>query len=161
MKVYGGYTLPTHTTVSLFFSAASGTPITSLVVTSDGQTVMVNGRGDLGRTPALSRTDLLVAHEVTLKDKKKVRLELNMLNLFNQKTVTHVFNFVNRGAPGGSNLVSTSAISLTGVNLANGYDYNAMILATPDGANAKDPRYGQPDLWSPGLQGQFSLKFTY
>ena len=47
------------------------------------------------------------------------------------------------------------------MNLAQGYDYNALIRATPDGATSYDPRYGQADLWQTGLQGQFSVKFLF
>jgi hypothetical protein len=50
---------------------------------------------------------------------------------------------------------------MTRVNLARGYDYDALILASADGTNAYDPRYGQPDLRQTGLQGQFSVKFTF
>ena len=46
-------------------------------------------------------------------------------------------------------------------NLANGYDYNALIAATPDGANALDPRYQMEDLFNPGLQGRLSVKFIF
>ena len=55
----------------------------------------------MGRTPVLSRTDLLVSHELKLRATRKIRLDLNILNLFNQKTATHIFNFLNKGAPGG------------------------------------------------------------
>ena len=122
---------------------------------------MVNGRGDMGRTPVLTRTDLLVAHEIARGDNRKIRLELNILNLFNQKTVTHIFNFLNKGAPGSSLVIPADAINMSQVNLANGYDYNALILNTPDGAKAYDPRYGLPDLWNAGLQGQLSIKFVF
>ena len=54
-----------------------------------------------------------------------------------------------------------SEIDLSNVNLSKGYDYNALIRATPDGAAAFDPRYGQPDLWQAGTQGQFSVKFIF
>jgi hypothetical protein len=106
-------------------------------------------------------TDLLISHELALGGAKKVRFELNVLNLFNQKTPTHIFNFLNKGAPGGSSAISSSEIDLSNVNLLKGYDYNALIRATPDGANAFDPRYGQPDLWQAGTQGQFSVKFIF
>ena len=62
---------------------------------------MVNGRGDMGRTPVLTRTDLLVSHEVTLAGAKKLRFELNVINLFNQKTARHIFNGLNRGTGAG------------------------------------------------------------
>ena len=35
-----------------------------------------------------------------------------------------------------------SAMDLSKVDLAKGYDYNALIHASPSGANAFDPRYG-------------------
>ena len=56
---------------------------------------------------------------------------------------------------------ASSAIDLANVNLVNGYDYNALIRATPDGANAYDPRYGMADLFEPGTQGQVSVKFLF
>ena len=70
-----------------------------------------------------------------------------------RRRATHIFNFLNKGAPGGGSTISADAIDMSNVNLAKGYDYNALILATPDGANAFDPRYGQPDLWQAGHAG--------
>ena len=51
---------------------------------------MVNGRGDMGRTPTLSQTDLMVSHEFKIKEGKTLRFEFNMMNLFNQKTARHI-----------------------------------------------------------------------
>jgi hypothetical protein len=87
-----------------------------------------------------------------------LQVELNVLNVFNQKTATHLFNWLNRGA--GSPRAS-SAINLSQIDLATGYDYNALIRATPDGANAYDPRYGQADLFNEGTQGQLTIKFVF
>ena len=56
---------------------------------------------------------------------------------------------------------ASSAIDLHDVDLFDGYDYRSMINATPDGANAYDPRYGMPDLFEPGTQGQVSVKFLF
>ena len=52
-------------------------------------------------------------------------------------------------------------LDLSKVNLFNGYDYRALINATPAGQNAYDPRYGMEDLWQTGAQGQFSIKFLF
>ena len=52
----------------------------------------------MGRTPFYSKTDLLVSHELPMAGNKRLRFELNVLNLFNQKTARHVFNYLNRGA---------------------------------------------------------------
>jgi hypothetical protein len=120
--------------------------------------VFVEGRGDMGRSPMLSSTNLLVSHELTMRGTKKLRFELNVLNLFNQQTATHVFNYLNRGA---GTARGSAAINLSGTDLAQGYDYNALIRATPEGQGAYDPRYGMEDLFQTGTQGQFMVKFIF
>jgi hypothetical protein len=64
---------------------------------------------------------------------------LNVINLFNQKTATHIFNYLNKGA---GLARGDSAIDLSHTDLGAGYDYNALILASPSGVNAYDPRTG-------------------
>jgi hypothetical protein len=157
-KFYGSYRLPFGTQVGGFVYAGSGTPMSTVVNTTNTIPVLVNGRGDMGRTPFLSRTDLLVSHDLNVGGPKRVRLELNVLNLFNQKTATHIFNSLNKGA---GLARADSAMDLSRVDLAKGYDYNALIMASPSGANAFDPRYGRADLWQPGMQGQFSIKYLF
>ena len=82
-----------------------------------------------------------------------MRFELNVQNLFNQKTATHIQNFLNRQR-------ASAALNLASTDLTKGFDYKSMINATSDGvANAYDPRYGMDDLFNPGAQGQFSVKW--
>lgn len=158
VKMYGAYSLPFNTDIGLFFYGGSGTPISTYVNTTNQSEVFVNGRGDMGRTPRLTETNLLVSHSRSLAARRKLRLELNITNLFNQKTTRHLFNYVNRG---GGAARASSAINLSRTDLAKGYDYNALILATPDGANAYDPRYGMADLFNEGLHGQFLVKLIF
>jgi hypothetical protein len=161
VKLYGAYQFGFGTQVGAFFYGGSGTPLTTQVVGLDQYAPFVEGRGDMGRTPILTRTDLLVSHEIALAARKKLRLELNIQNLFNQKTATHAYNFLNKGGPAGGSTQAADAIDFSQVNLAAGYDYNALILQSGEGANAYDPRYGMKDLFNPGLQGQFSVKFIF
>ena len=161
VKLYGAYQFGMGTQIGAFFYGGSGTPITTQVVGQDQYAPMVNGRGDMGRTPVLTRTDLLLSHDLSLADRKRIRFELNIQNIFNQKTATHIFNFLNKGAPAGSQTRAADAIDFSEVNLAAGYDYNALILATQEGRAAYDPRYGMEDLYNPGLQGQVSVKFLF
>ncbi len=158
VKVYGAYALPLGTDVGLSFYGGSGTPISTYVNTTNQSEVFVNGRGDLGRTPCFTQTNLLVSYTHALAGARKLRLELNITNLFNQKTTRHLFNYLNRGAGFAR---ASSAINLSRTDLAHGYDYHALILATPDGANAYDPRYRMPDLFNEGLQGQFLVKLIF
>src|SRR6185369_6784644 len=104
------------------------------------------------------RTDLLVSHELNLMRSQKLRLELNVQNVFNQKTATHIFNYLNRGAGAAR---PSSAINLASTDLTKGFDYNALIKASPDGLNAYDPRYNKADLFQTGTQGQFSIKYMF
>ena len=157
-KFYGSYMLPFGTQIGGFVYAGSGTPMSTVVNSTNTIPVFVEGRGDMGRTPFLSRTDLLVSHELKMTGSQRVRFEFNVINLFNQKTATHIFNSLNKGA---GLARADSAIDLSNVDLAKGYDYRALILASPSGANAFDPRYGKADLWQAGTQGQFSIKYIF
>jgi outer membrane receptor protein involved in Fe transport len=161
VKLYGAYQFGRGTQIGAFFYGGSGTPISTQVVGEDQYAPLVNGRGDMGRTPILTRTDLLLSHELAMADRKRIRLELNVQNIFNQKTTAHIFNFLNKGAPAGGQTRPANAISFEDVNLAAGYDYDALILQTLEGALSYDPRYGMADLYNPGLQGQFSVKFIF
>jgi Carboxypeptidase regulatory-like domain/TonB-dependent Receptor Plug Domain len=149
------------TDFGLFFYGGSGTPLTTNVVTSNSIGVFVNGRGDMGRTPWLTQTDLLVGHEFKFGEQKRLRFEFNALNVFNQKTARNRFFTLNRGAGVDE---EQSAINLNSINLFNGYDYRALLNSTQDqlsGRGAYDPRYGLPDLFNTGFTGRFGVKFSF
>ena len=158
LKVYGGGALAGGTQVGISMLAASGTPISTYVNTTAQAEVFVNGRGDMGRTPALKQVDAMLAHQIAVGGRGRLRVQLTVLNVFNQKTPRHIFNWLNRGA--GIARMS-SAIDLSRTDLARGYDYAALIRATPDGANAFDPRYGMADLFNEGRQAQFMVRLTF
>jgi hypothetical protein len=161
VKLYGAYSTKWGTQIGALFYGASGTPITTYLETantSGGEGPMINGRGDLGRTPVLTRTDLLINHELAIGGARKLRFELNVLNLFNQKTTTYIFNSINRGAGVARN---SSAANMANVDLTKGYDPTALILATPDGSFAFDPRYKMPALFQEGTRAFFDVKFLF
>jgi hypothetical protein len=164
LKLNGNYELPWRsgswgsTIIGGFFYVGSGTPLTTEVQSLNHIPVLVNGRGDMGRTPVLNYTDLQVAHKFNVAERQTVRVELNMLNVFNQKTARHRFVSLNRGS-GVSR--DSSAINLANTDLRSGFDYNALIRATPDGANAVDPRYGREDLFSDGFSARFGAKWSF
>jgi len=168
LKLYGAYDFKFGTQIGLNFFAESGTPISTYAFTTDRVRMMVEGRGDLGRTPVLSQTDLLVAHEIKLSESKKLRFEFNMGNLFNQKTARHIYNCLNYDCVNGQ---VASGMDMSKVNLFAGFDYKALINAstngqayakgTPGALNPLDPRYKKEDLWNPGFQGRFGVKFVF
>ncbi|OFW03127.1 MAG: hypothetical protein A3I61_01080 [Acidobacteria bacterium RIFCSPLOWO2_02_FULL_68_18] len=169
VKVYGAYDFPFGTQVGAFFYGGSGTPISTYMTSVHGADVFVEGRGNFYdrqsgrilrdyRTPVLTKTDLLVAHTMNLQGARRLRFELNVLNVFNQKTARYIIQHLNRGVgvDRGSSLAD-----LTNTNLLNGYDYNRLILASPDGTAAYEPRYGMEDIFQDGTRGQILIKFEF
>lgn len=160
IKLYGSRTInwgsKNATDFGAFFYAASGTPLTTLVNTVNGTQTFVNGRGDLGRTPFLNYTNLVVGHEFKMGETKRIRVEFNANNLFNQKTARGTWTQLNRN-------IASAQIDLSGTDLAKGYDYNALIRQTPDSPRglALSPLFGQADLFNQGFQGRFLLKYIF
>ena len=154
-KFYGSYSFPWGTEVGGFFSASSGTPVSTIAMSEHWSEIFVEGRGDLGRTDALSQTDLIVAHEFNVAEGKKLRFEFNMINLFNQKTPRYKYiyrNFYRRDG---------ALMDLSEVDLRKGYDYKERLRATDLGEKALDPRFGKDDLFNDGFAGRFGIKFTF
>jgi len=164
-KVYGSYTFKFGTNVGLYFYSGSVTPVTRHVNTVLTMPVIVDGRGSMGRTPFLSQTDLYVSHDIKFAKSRRVRLEANVQNLFNQQQVRHVFDSMNRIGANGRN-VNSSSIDIRKENLLVGYDYNALLLKTPDAtktgnAGFLDPRFGAGDIWNPGTSARFGVRFMF
>ena len=168
VKLYGAYDFPFGTQVGAFFYGGSGTPVYTYVTSTNSADLFVEGRNGFyenggvtngKRTPNLYRTDLLLSHELGLAGQKRLRFELNVLNVFNQQTARHIFNYLNKGAIIPDR--QSSFMDLHGVDLSQGYDYISLLNSTTDGANAYDPRYGQPDLFEPGRRGYVTVKFLF
>jgi hypothetical protein len=161
-KWNGSYGFDFHgmgrTNLGAFFYLGSGTPLSTQVWTKNLLPVLVMGRGDLGRTPMLNYTDLQIAHTFDIGDTQTVRVEMDVFNVFNQRTVRHRFTALNRGT---GVFVPSAAIDLSKVDLRQGYDYNALIGATTDGANAFDPRYGKDDLFSDGVSAALAVRWSF
>lgn len=70
---------------------ASGTPITRVAAFLPpwNAPVMYQGRGSDGRTPAFSQLDLQLQHRIDLGGGKALQLLVNLLNVFDQRTVVN------------------------------------------------------------------------
>ncbi|MCW5978708.1 MAG: TonB-dependent receptor [Bryobacteraceae bacterium] len=155
-KFSGAKNFAFGTQIGGFLRLTSGTPVTTQVVTVNDIPFYVEGRGNYGRTPVFSQTDLLVAHEFKVGEGKTLRFEFNMINLFNQKTSMFVFDRYNREEHSDS-----AGIDLHDTDLTKGFDWRQMVAETPDGARALDPRFGKDAVFNPGFQGRFMIKFIF
>ena len=94
-KAYGGYTFDwfksktNETDVSFFTTIGSGTPQTTFVGIG-ATSVVQTRRGDLGRTPVLSSSDLAISHKYRFgaDNRYKMIVDVNFSNIFNQHGVT-------------------------------------------------------------------------
>jgi len=97
-KLYTAYDLKTRAGTTYFGltqNAWSGTPISTSVIYQSAPTYP-NGRGDLGRTPVYTQTDINISHAVPINERVTIRFEANALNVFNQAAVTNVQQQINR-----------------------------------------------------------------
>ncbi len=161
-KLYGSYQFDFGTTLGFNVYAGSGTPLSTQVGDQFAIPLLVDGRGSLGRTDFLSRTDLYVAHDIPLGGAKRLRLEVNILNLFNQRTERYRYSQLNRWR------VNSSAMNVLAEDMTQGYDYNALLAQTPDAQRSgvsrsgyEDPRFGLTQMWNPGFQARLQVRFTF
>jgi hypothetical protein len=96
-KLFGSYPVTWkggETTFSLSQLAYSGTPRSSQLTVV--VPIFINGRNDLGRTPAFTQTDLMVAHAFKVGEGKTLKLDANVTNLFNQAAAVRYQVQINR-----------------------------------------------------------------
>jgi len=147
LKMQGIYDFPWGTTLSANYYIASGTPLQTQG-SEFGIPFYPYGRGDLGRTPVFSQTDLYLQHEFRLSTDQRIQLQLNVNNLFDQKIVV-------------SRDLTPFA---TGFNIPDGeffagFDFAA--LAVSEGLEV-DPSFNYDGGYGPGasaFQGKRQIRF--
>ncbi len=141
-KAYASYRFNygSHSTdVGMSQLAFSGTPLSTRLqyrVAGAGADLYPEGRGNLGRTEAFTQTDLVINHRWTINERFAFKASVNILNLWDERNVTNVFEFLNRtGTP-------VDYDDFTDFITSNG-DYRQRIDAQY-GSIGYDPRYLQP-----------------
>jgi hypothetical protein len=99
-KAYGGYAFDwfknkaNETYISFFQTIQSGTPQTTAVDVLDGSGMYLvySKRGDLGRTPTFTQTDVNLSHSYKFGRDGRFKLvaDITVNNIWNQRTVTAV-----------------------------------------------------------------------
>ncbi|HYZ87355.1 MAG TPA: TonB-dependent receptor, partial [Bryobacteraceae bacterium] len=139
-KLFGNYVLNTKlgsTNFGVNQIAYSGTPDTSTIIYQSAPTQPF-GRGDVGRTPFLTQTDLNLYHEFRFTERARARFEVNILNLFNQAAVISRVTQMNR-----SGAISATALPIS--RFFSGYDPRAFLSANGGGGTVPlNPIYRLP-----------------
>jgi hypothetical protein len=181
-KAFGGYVFDkwkfkAHSTdLSFFYQALQGTPQTTTinVVATD---IPLSKRGDLGRTPILTQTDLALTHRYKFgrDERYSLAFSFNVLNVFNQNTVTRLSTDRYRV----TNTIAASDIdpnydaetqTLTAVlnQILSGQIgpqlnqlENGGLRSLDDRPNPHSSLYGQPMTYQGGRNIRFGLRFTF
>lgn len=152
------------TEISAFQTITSGQPQTTTIYGASTVTPQIFlARGDLGRSPVFTQTDLNITHRIKMGDDQRITMafDLNFLNLFDQSTVTGIYTTLNPStAP-----VNAAALGLSQVNYANGITggtlLNAMLARINSQPDRSDVRYKTPHLFQSPRVVRFGFRVLF
>jgi hypothetical protein len=157
------------TELSFFQTIASGTPQTTRIyIVSNVTPTIFLRRGDLGRSPTFSQTDFNITHRYRFGRDSRFTLvgDFNILNLFDQDTVTGVFTAIS--TPQSVITGSTFGFPNNGAAFTNALtsgqflsQINAYLNGTPTVLNRKDARYGQPNAFQAPRLVRFGFRLLF
>lgn len=174
-NLYGAYTYgwfggsTNESTVSLFSTAQSGTPVTTTVELA-GNEVILDGRGDLGRTPMFSRSDLAFNHRYKFgrDNRYSIVFNMNVNNVLNEKNITDFhrlitapgidFSFIGLAAEGGLGFTSQLAGENAAITTGVGTQIRAALATS---ATFVDPRYNKNSPVGNQRQGPRNVRFGF
>jgi hypothetical protein len=133
-KFSGSYEFKWGTLLGLNYILQSGNPLQTQMNHLSGIFFFPFGRGNLGRTPVMSRTDLLLQQDIHL-GRRTVNVNMNVDNLFDQDTVTGVYSLKYR-----------DNINLPFTEFFKGFDPDA-YAAVPSNNVRPDARYLLPTTY--------------
>jgi outer membrane receptor protein involved in Fe transport len=136
-KVQTTYDTPWGTLVGVNYLVESGVPLSTVIQElSDGINFFPYGRGDLGRTPVYSQTDLSLQQRVPLPGRARVSVGVIVSNLFDQDT-----GISNATAP------YRDAFNVSNPVFFSGFDPRAVAASTA--GIRPDARYGLANSFQP------------
>ena len=179
LKVFGSYTFDwkkflggldssgaNSTEIGASFIGLSGTPLSSRVQLYGAYTFL-NTRGDLGRTPMFTQTDLQLSHTIKLAGDGRyaLKLDFNVLNAFNENNVLSVFTQISPDSLTAGNFGITDADGLGELNtfravFAGGLT-SQILAGLADGSIASDVRFNQPLTRQIPRQVRFGFRFVF
>ncbi len=163
-KMYGGYEIPMGKTNSLELTAfqliQSGTPLTTRYTVFGVGGQILNGRGDLGRTPWFSQTDFGVRHKYRFGADNRFTLVsmVDILNLLDQDTVISRVEVISTTGITGTNLGMPAGLSsLQQEALYQRQAFAAAANAYIQANNLRSPLFNLDN----GFQGPRSVRFGF
>lgn len=141
------YTAKWGTTFGVDQRIASGTPVSTEYTVSPGLPFFPYGRGDMGRTPTFTQTDLFLAHDFNIGDRYGVQVNFSIFNLFDEDTPIDIYY---RG--------NLSDLPLNEEEFFAGFDPEQVIDSN---GIARDPRYGLAEQFQARRSMRFGIRFSF
>lgn len=189
-KIFGAYTfnnqesfirLPQNNELelSMFYTAQSGTPITTRVDLIDNAYIPLFGRGDLGRTETYTQADAALTYRYRFgrENRYGVQFNVDVLNLFNEANVLGRFESIaqaNFQPVDFTDAFGTEFVHILGPGDKFRPDFDRAffdgritadqiitLINTPDNGIDPDARYNQPFVFQGGRSVRFGARFTF
>jgi hypothetical protein len=144
-KAQAMYQLPWQMMVAVNQYVGSGTPKTELALVPFHNFFMPNGRGNLGRTPTLTQTDLALTQTLSFGG-RNFQLLVNVLNVFDEDTPIKYWTVRN-----------TEDLPVTEEQFFSGNFNYEQLLSQVD----PDPAYNMADAFQAGRQVRLGLRFNF
>jgi hypothetical protein len=160
IKASAIYQFKFGTTVGINQYAQSGTPLTRQVpiISPDNYPIRYLGRASDGRTPFFSQSDFYAEHKFHVGGSRSFALNLNVLNLFNQRTAVNKATTMRRGGA---------------IPLADGYYNEAQFYAgqlnfdqliqkaVASGAMTLNPQFLMVNQYQDPITARIGVKFSF
>ncbi|MBC7901331.1 MAG: TonB-dependent receptor [Saprospiraceae bacterium] len=176
-NAYGSYTVDwkgaNSTDFSLFQTVQSGTPQTTFIQFGQATTIFTK-RGDLGRSPTFSQTDLGITHRYKFGRDNRFTVvgDFNVLNLLDQETVLTVQNLLTSGQIARA-VAFPQFFDANGQNedkpgLINAYNrgellaqINTYLAGTPTALSRTRADFNQPNRFQAPRSVRFGFRFLF
>ncbi|MBI2222972.1 MAG: TonB-dependent receptor [Acidobacteria bacterium] len=145
------YVMPFGTSVGLNQYIASGLPVTREIgiFPTSNYPVQYLGRGSDGRTPTYSQTDVSLQHDFRLAGDRRLQLQFNVLNLFNQDTAISQYSTYHK----------VNGVTPDEAQFYGGRQTLAQLIDAEH--IVKDPRFLMDNDFQIPLQARVGVKFIF
>ncbi len=160
-KFAGAYTYKwsgsNETDFSGFFTAQSGTPLTTRFTFYGVAGQILNGRGDLGRTEAFTQSDFAMTHKYRFgRDNGfTLALDLDIINLFNEDNVLSVNEAISATS------VDLGADEVAGIRIYQSQATNSQFLPTLTSGTNPSLIYKLPSAYQAPRTVRFGFRLLF
>lgn len=169
-----GFGASNTTEFQTFFTAQSGTPLSTFADIAHYDTILLNGRGDLGRTEMYTQTDFALRHRYRFGRDNRFTLvgEVDVLNLFNEANELGRYTLISTNSfnledPANGLVTEAEADTLSSADLLRlaqqRFQQNGApaIVTQANSAALRDERYDRTDTWQSGRTVRFGFRFLF